>query len=83
MLGKSTLATFALSALLLGGPAVAQSPITAEQAIEIARQQGLVTVEEVDRDDGKWEVEGKDASGREIEVDIDARSGKVVKVERD
>jgi uncharacterized membrane protein YkoI len=40
-------------------------------------------VEEVDRDDGKWEVEGKDASGREIEVDIDARSGKVVKVERD
>ncbi|MGE8942108.1 PepSY domain-containing protein [Leptospira interrogans] len=85
MLGKSALATLAMATLVLGGPAVAQDrgTITAEQAIEIAKQQGLVTVEEVERDDGKWEVEGKDISGREIEVDIDARSGQVVKVERD
>ncbi len=85
MLGKSALATLGLTALILGPPALAQNRgfITAEQAIEIAKQQGLVTVEEVERDDGKWEVEGKDVSGREIEVDIDARSGQIVKIERD
>ena len=85
MLGKSALATLAMATFVLGGPALAQSQgtITAEQAIEIAKQQGIVTVEEVDRDNGKWEVEGKDISGKEIEVDIDARSGQVIKVERD
>lgn len=88
MLTKSALAalaTLAMATVIGGGPALAQTtgPITAEQAIEIAKQQGIVTVDEVDRDNGKWEVEGKDASGREIEVDIDASSGKVIKIERD
>ena len=85
MLIKSALASLAMATVILGGPVLAQTkgPVTAEQAIEIAKQQGMVKVDEVDRDDGKWEVEGKDASGREIEVDIDANSGSVIKVKRD
>ena len=92
MLNKIGLTAAALGMLMLATPASAQTgqpqtqrvaSITAEQAIEIAKQQGLVTVKEVDRDDGKWEVEGTDASGREIEVDIEISSGKVLKVDRD
>ncbi len=92
MLSKIGLTTAALGMLMLAAPASAQTgpqptqpiaSITAEQAIEIAKQQGVVTVKEVDRDDGEWEVEGRDASGREIEVDIDAKTGKVLKVDRD
>jgi hypothetical protein len=57
--------------------------ITAEQAIEIARTAGLVRLEKVDCDDDEWEVEGWDAGGREIEVEIHRRSGRVREVERD
>lgn len=57
--------------------------ISAEQAIEIARRHGLVNVEEIDLDDGKWEVEGRDAQNREIEVEIDVRTGQVVDIDRD
>lgn len=71
----------ALSLGLMAGPAFAD--ITAEDAIRIARENGVATVTEVDRDGGKWEIEGRDAEGREIEVDIDATSGAVLKVERD
>jgi uncharacterized membrane protein YkoI len=71
------------AATLAATPALAQT-ISIEEAIAIAREAGVVTVEEVDLDDGReWEVEGRDAQGREIEVDIDARTGAVIKVERD
>lgn len=57
--------------------------ISRAQAIEIARGVGLVRVEEVDCDDDEWEVEGRDVRGREIEVEIDARTGRITEVERD
>jgi len=59
-----------------------QGEITADQALEIARQQGLVNLEEIERDDHKWEVEGTDGNGREIEVEVDLRTGEVIDVER-
>ncbi|TCT08348.1 YpeB-like protein with putative protease inhibitory function [Tepidamorphus gemmatus] len=74
------LATFACLGLLAG---TAHADILAEEAIRIARENGVVTVTDVDRDMSKWEVEGRAADGREIEVDIDATSGAVLKVERD
>lgn len=58
-------------------------PVSAEEAIRIARTAGLVRVTEVECDDGTWEVEGRDAAGREIEVEVDPRSGRIIKVERD
>ncbi len=57
--------------------------VSAEDAIRIARTAGLVRVEEVDCDDRKWEVEGRDARGREIEVEISARTGRILDVDRD
>jgi uncharacterized membrane protein YkoI len=58
-------------------------PIGRWQAIAIAHTVGLVRVEEVDCDDGKWEVEGLDAFGREMEVEVSARTGRILEVEYD
>jgi uncharacterized membrane protein YkoI len=57
--------------------------ISAEEAIRIARGAGVVRVQDVDCDDGKWEVEGRDAQGRKIEVDVHAGDGRVLDVDRD
>ena len=58
-------------------------PVTHAQAIAIAQGAGLVRVEEVDCDDGEWEIEGRNAAGREMEVEIDARSGQIREIEYD
>lgn len=57
-------------------------PITLGRAIEIARTRGLVRATDAVCDDRAWDIEGTDASGREIEVEIDPRSGRVLKVAR-
>ena len=54
------------------------------EAIRIAKTSGVVTVREIDLEDNhEWKVEGRDAEGREIEVELSARDGKVREVERD
>lgn len=97
MIGKSGLAMISIAAIGIAGalaqqtaPSPGQPPagqlqasVSPEQAMQIARNEGIVNVEEVDRDNGYWEVEGRDAQGREIEVKIDFRTGEVLKVERD
>ena len=57
--------------------------ITIEDARRIAAENGIASIREIELDDGKWEIEGADAAGRKHEMEIDARSGKVVKMERD
>ncbi len=64
-------------------PAAGQAAISQERAVAIAREQGVATVREVELDDGVWEVEGRTAEGRKIEVDIDPRTGAVLKRELD
>jgi hypothetical protein len=64
----ASLITFVVAA----GPAAAQNRIEIEDAIRIARENGIVAFREVERDDGRWEVEGRDAEGRKLELDIDA-----------
>ncbi len=80
----------ALAALAVPTPVLAfdddrekrRTSVTREQAVRIAQGYGMVRVTEVERDDGGWEVEGRDHRGRKLEVKIDRR-GRVVKVERD
>ncbi|QYU70394.1 PepSY domain-containing protein [Leptolyngbya sp. 15MV] len=80
----------ALAALAVPTPALAldddrekrRTTVTREQAVRIAAGYGMVRVTEVERDDGGWEVEGRDHRGRKLEVKIDRR-GRVVKIERD
>jgi uncharacterized membrane protein YkoI len=78
----------AMPALAQPAPAPAATPrecqggIDETRATEIGRQAGVAQVREVECDDGKWEVEGRDAEGRAIEVEIDPRDGRVLKTER-
>jgi uncharacterized membrane protein YkoI len=81
-------AALALPGVGLARPAAAdddrcRGPVTAERAIEIARQAGMVRVTEVECDDGTWEIEGRDARGREMEVEIDPRTGRILDIEYD
>ncbi|HEV7341291.1 MAG TPA: PepSY domain-containing protein [Sphingopyxis sp.] len=59
----------------------AGSRVSEAQAVRIARGYGMVRVTEVERDDGGWEIEGRDRRGREVKVTIN-RLGRVTKVER-
>lgn len=68
--------------LALAVPAAAQ-PVTIEDVRLIAFDKGIVKIEEVELDDGIWEVEGKDASSHEIEMKVEAESGQIIKLERD
>jgi hypothetical protein len=43
----------------------------------------MTRVREVERDDGKWELEGCTADRREIELDIRRSTGEIVKFEID
>jgi len=59
------------------------SGISREDAISIAHDKGMSRVREVERDDGKWELEGCTADRKEIEVDIRRSTGDIVKLEID
>lgn len=73
---------------IVNAPALAQTTgvavaiISIEQARDIAARYGMARIEEIELDDGLWEVEGRDIRGRDREMKIDARTGAVVKIER-
>jgi hypothetical protein len=73
---------FLASSLAFAGAAAAQ-PVTIEDVRGMAFDKGIVKIEEVELDDGIWEVEGSDASGHEIEMKVEALSGRIIKLERD
>ena len=90
-----TSATLLAAALALPLPALAQvqapntpagagaPAISMDEARRIANENGMVRIEEISLDDGKWEIEGRDAAGAEIEIDLRATDGTVIKMERD
>lgn len=61
-------------------PAVRQG-ISEARALQIARGYGMVRVDEIEQDDGGWEIEGRDQRGRKLEIDIN-RDGRVTRVDR-
>jgi uncharacterized membrane protein YkoI len=77
-----TIPAFLALSLALAAPASAQ-PVTIEDVRGMAFAKGIVKIEQVELDDGVWEVEGIDASGQEIEMKIEAGSGQIIKLERD
>lgn len=64
---------------------VVQGPLTMDQARAIAFGSGIVVIDDLDFDNfrGRWEIEGRDRWGRDLEMDIDARTGQVVRFEAD
>ncbi len=68
--------------LALATPAAAYR-VSIDQVRDMAFDRGIVKIKEIELDDGIWEVEGKDARGRKIEMEVDARSGAIIKMKRD
>ena len=71
------------------GPAAAEQPepgrgISMDDARRIAREHGMVRVQEIEFDSGDavWELEGHDETGAAIELKLDARDGALVEIER-
>lgn len=60
----------------------ARKPIPRPDAAAL-RAVGVVKVVEVERDDGRLEVEGRDAQGHELDVKMDRDGKKVLRVKRD
>ena len=58
-----------------------QTAISLARALEIAAEQGVAHVHEIELRRGVWEVEGHTAEDRRIEVEIDPQTGVVVKRE--
>ena len=57
--------------------------LSRQDAVNIARAEGMTRIKDVDRDDGKWELEGCTRDGREIEIDIHGRTGEILELDLD
>ncbi|HEY9567476.1 MAG TPA: PepSY domain-containing protein [Thalassobaculum sp.] len=87
--------TLAVAGVAATGAAVAQqagntatAPATpamlpVETVLQQLGAQGYRDFTGFELDDGKYEVEGRDAEGRGVEIDVDAKTGEILKVEQD
>jgi len=48
----------------------------------MAFDKGILALKEIGLDHGIWKVQRRDASGRKIEMRVDAASGEIVKMRR-
>jgi hypothetical protein len=86
-----TVLTAVSAALLCTSVAVAQAPVAAAAASDWMSVGSLAnkleaqgyTVLEVERDDGRYEVEMRDANGVKYEAKIDRSTGEIIKRERE
>jgi len=72
-------------ALGMATPAMAYDTgdlISMQQALRVATNIGLVTVSHTQFAGYEWQIEGRDVSGRYMEVDVDATTGAVLNVDR-
>jgi uncharacterized membrane protein YkoI len=83
LVAAAPLALALLATPVTANDGLCRTGISAEEAIRIARDAGVARVQDVDCDDGTWEVEGRDAQGRDIEVDVHAGDGRVLDIDRD
>lgn len=88
---KKTMTAFAVTALLPTGAAFADDDGCAvprsqwrsrEAALQVAQDNGW-TVQDFEIDDGCYEIEGRDSSGRKIEAKLDPATLQVVEMEID
>src|SRR3546814_8665249 len=87
MAASRTAMLLALAAAFGATPALADRDANAEEraAIEkVLRAQGFVSWEEIELDDGRWEVDdARDAKGVEYDLKIDPKTLKIVRKEED
>jgi hypothetical protein len=75
-----TLSRLVLAAMLGLAPVVvladsAKPAVSAEEAQDIAKNAGIEAVRSVEYDNGYWIVIGTNASGQDVRIQVDARSG--------
>ena len=81
---KFILPAVVAAALRIATPALAYdsgSYISMEDAVDAANDIGLITVSHTQFAGEEWQIEGRDAYGRYMEVDVDL-AGNVVNVDR-
>ena len=72
-------------ALGLATPALAYDSgglMSMQAALDVANDIGIVTVSHTQFAGDEWQIEGRDISGRYMEVDVDAATGAVLNVDR-
>ena len=88
---RSTLAAAALLMTFVAAPpgALAQTVgvappdrITVDEARDVAAMNGVVEVRKLEFYDGAWHAEGRDDTGRKVEMTIDPRDGRVTWLDR-
>jgi hypothetical protein len=82
---KYILPIVAVVALGTAAPALAYDSgglLSIQVALDVASQLGLVAVSHTEFAGDEWQIEGRDASGRHMEVDVDVRTGEVLNVDR-
>jgi hypothetical protein len=82
---KYVMPLLAAVALGLATPAAAYDSgglISMQRALDVATDLGLATVSHTQFLGNEWEIEGRDISGRYMEVYIDASTGDVINVNR-
>jgi len=91
-----TLLAAPLLAALLAGPAMAGDDDDDDRrcgagvgewmsvaAIAAKAEAAGYVVREVERDDGCYEINGRDRDGRRVEIDLNPRTGEIVRVDND
>ena len=58
------------------------SPMSMDAALGVATDVGLVTVSNTEFAGDEWQIQGRDMTGRYMEVDVDAATGEVLNVDR-
>lgn len=76
-------AAFAAPTTLAYAQTAPAATLSQEDAIEIASEKGMATVQEIELDGREWEVEGCSADGRELEIDIHSQTGDILKHDLD
>ena len=55
-----------------------------DEARLIAADAGVVAIESIEMDDdGRWEIEGRDNAGQDMDIEIDAMTGRIVSLDAD
>jgi hypothetical protein len=68
--------------IVLASPAAAEKLVSIDAVRDMAFEKGVATIEEIELDDGIWEVEGRDEGGHKIKMEVEARSGMIIKLKR-
>lgn len=63
-------------------PAAEKTELSIEQVIAKVKEQGYSDISEIEREDGRYCVEARDAEGKRVEIYVDAKTGEIVEKDK-